>query len=554
MKRKKSQKATTAVEGSYNDLQDRINTEIKDNSLGNSDIWVQDIIPDTPVTNGKAIVHDFTAGKIFEIPFTDDEKGITLGEAVEVKRVTTYEALKYAQAEGSYEYIKALVQNTISEGLNKNQYCFIPATYPDYVIARISTEDPVTYDYTWALFKFPYTIDANENVILGDPEEVTEVKNYEAIKIGTFVIKDEAKKEITTPVMIPNCEDCDGESFTEDKVAKFCREYNAKFRLADKMHVLNQEGDVIGDAVENWTTKSDETITNITGETVTLPKGTWMTTIKVNDENTWKEVENGTLKGASGAYVSRKDADELFKIINSEKRVVKICELISSDKRTKINDLDDPVAISIALVDKPCVANAIATSIKTANKAGRTISNNTLSKLTKIKDNIIESLGEMDNLFHKAKDERSNPTDPVIKKSMKFYLEVDKMEENEFNEKVGKVVDEKLQPIHESLESIKKAVEKDDGKTDHEPTGNGNVKKTEPEPTGKSVEKLEAELAEAKKAQEKQAGRIEDLEKKLGSGSTKSNSLKQTDDTKKSNKSFMDEAGRTGTGRPLPKA
>lgn len=54
-----SQKAS--VDGSYNDLQNRINTEIRDKQLGHRDIWIQDIIPDAPIKSGSAIVQNFEA-------------------------------------------------------------------------------------------------------------------------------------------------------------------------------------------------------------------------------------------------------------------------------------------------------------------------------------------------------------------------------------------------------------------------------------------------------------------------------------------------------------
>jgi hypothetical protein len=304
-------------------------------------------------------------------------------------------------------------------------------------------------------------------------EDDSSQKDISVSKLGTIVSKDEAKREVTTPVMIPDCKDCDGESFTVDEVAKFCREYNAQFRLADKMHVLNGKGDVIGDSVENWTLKNDETITNVLGETVTLPMGTWMTTIKINDDDTWREVENGTLKGASGMYVPRTKADELLKNFTSDKRVTKICECLSADKRTKITDIEDPVAISIALVDRPCVANAIATSIKSnfVQKAGRMFSDANMNMMQKMKD-------MLDKLMQKAQDERK--TDSSTKNNKPSIKEVDDMNEDEVKELIKKQVEDARKEDKETIDSLKAEVEE--------------LKKAEPEPVeDEPVEKSEKE-------------------------------------------------------------
>ncbi|KYC53882.1 MAG: hypothetical protein AMQ22_00082 [Candidatus Methanofastidiosum methylothiophilum] len=553
-----------AVPGSFNELMDQIDSQIRENQVGNSDIWVQDIIPEAPVTAGESIIYDFNTAKNFKVPFTNSEKGLELGEAVEVKEVTSYEAVKYAEADGSYEELKSKIKNAINSMLGVNQYVYIQATYPDHVIASVGTEDPVTYEYSRALFNFPYTMDSDGNVILGEPTPVVEVKTFEAVKMG-FVTKDEVKREVTTPVMLPGCADCDfnrGEKiFTEDEVAKFCREYNANFRLADKMHILNSTGDIVGESVENWTTKADETVTNVKGETVTLPRGTWMTTIKVTDDATWQQVEEGTLTGASGSYLSRKDADELLKLLSADKRAIKICELVGADKRVLINELDDPVAVSIALVDNPCVPNAIATSIKAASKVGRSFSDTTFTQIQNIKEKISKGLDDLNKLLNRATEERKDPTTPTVVD--KFLMEVDKMDENEFNEKVDKRLDEKLKPLTEGIDAIKAQVLKDvdpDESTKSEPDGEptkteptDNSTKSDPKPKPAATKELEKKLETSEKKVEKLEGELASIKEKLGEP-VDSNGLKEPEGSSKkkpANKSFMERIGRDGMGRPL---
>jgi len=157
-----------------------------------------------------------------------------------------------------------------------------------------------------------------------------------------FTIKQDKKRLVTGPVAIPNCPDCDfsaGEKLlTPDEIEAMAHEYNTKSRMADQMHVYGRTGETIGETVENWTLKEATTLTNINGETVTLPSGTWMATVKVTDDNTWQNIESGVYRGFSAMYVSRSDA-----------------ETILASKRTLIADLDDPVPLTISIVDAPCV-------------------------------------------------------------------------------------------------------------------------------------------------------------------------------------------------------
>lgn len=250
--------------------------------------------------------------------------------------------------------------------------------------------------------------------------------------IAEFVFKDVAQRLVTGPVLIPGCPDCDfhrGEKiFTVDEVAKMCHAYN-NFRLVDRMHVFRATSEVIGEAVENWTLKKDETYTNINGETVTLPEGTWISTVKITDNETWQNIEKGIYKGFSGTFLSNKDAEKLLQSLTANKR-----------ERTLIKDLEDPVPVTISIVDKPCVPNAIFTSVKSAKKAGRGISNATLEKIQSTYDNIVSSADNLKKLLDKAKSERPDKEEEI---------DMDK-------EKLEQLLNEKIAPITEKVESIEK--------------------------------------------------------------------------------------------------
>lgn len=291
-----------------------------------------------------------------------------------------------------------------------------------------------------------------------------------------FTIKQDKKRLVTGPVAIPNCPDCDfsaGEKLlTPDEIEAMAHEYNTKSRMADQMHVYGRTGETIGETVENWTLKEQETVTNINGKTVTLPKGTWMATVKVTDDKTWSNIENGTYRGFSAMYVSRSDA-----------------ETILASKRTLIADLEDPVPLTISIVDAPCVYDAIFTSIKqegAAAKAGRRISNATLGKITKAFDSIKVGFDEVQRLISIAETERQIITSD---ESIKEDIDMDK---DEMEKMVAKTIKEALKPVHDDIEALKaEAKPKPEGDEDPEPS------------------EAERQLAEALK-------RIDDLEEKLG--------------------------------------
>lgn len=291
-----------------------------------------------------------------------------------------------------------------------------------------------------------------------------------------FTIKQDKKRLVTGPVAIPNCPDCDfsaGEKLlTPYEIEAMAHEYNTKSRMADQMHVYGRTGETIGETVENWTLKEQETVTNINGKTVTLPKGTWMATVKVTDDKTWSNIENGTYRGFSAMYVSRSDA-----------------ETILASKRTLIADLEDPVPLTISIVDAPCVYDAIFTSIKqegAAAKAGRRISNATLGKITKAFDSIKVGFDEVQRLISIAETERQIITSD---ESIKEDIDMDK---DEMEKMVAKTIKEALKPVHDDIEALKaEAKPKPEGDEDPEPS------------------EAERQLAEALK-------RIDDLEEKLG--------------------------------------
>jgi hypothetical protein len=294
-----------------------------------------------------------------------------------------------------------------------------------------------------------------------------------------FTIKQDTKQLVTGPVAIPNCPDCDfaaGEKLlTPDEIEAMAHEYNTKSRMADEMHVYGRNGETIGETVENWTLKESTTLTNINGKTVTLPLGTWMATVKVTDDTTWDNIESGKYRGFSAMYVSRSDA-----------------ETILASKRTLIADLEDPVPLTISIVDSPCVYDAIFTSIKgdgMVEKAGRRISNATLNKITKVFETMKNGFDEVQHLMSIAETERQVKEIESIKEDFD-------MDKDEMKAIIKEAIKEETNPLWEQLESMKT----------EEPV----VEEVE------DVEEVESEPSEDDKLLADVAKRLDTLEDKLG--------------------------------------
>lgn len=303
------------------------------------------------------------------------------------------------------------------------------------------------------------------------------------IIIELIVLKDEVKRLVTGPVAIPDCPDCDyprGEKLlTADEIEAMVHFYNTHSQLSDEMHVYGATQKSVGVAVENWTLKEPLTTRNTQGNQVTLPRGTWMTTIKVTDDDTWSKIQDGTYKGFSASYMSRDAAEEVL-----------------AAKRTLIADLVDPMPVTVSIVDEPCVFDALFCSIKKdappepdpeisevlyrSEKAGRKISNATLKKIT-------DAFETMKTLINDALTERGETG------ADKNVLEDFDMDEEQLTKLVREAVKAELELQRQEDEPVEEEEEE-------------TVEESEPEPS------------EAEKKLEEAQAEIESLKKKLGEG------------------------------------
>jgi hypothetical protein len=156
-----------------------------------------------------------------------------------------------------------------------------------------------------------------------------------------------------------------------------------------------------------------------------------------------------------------------------------------------IADLEDPVPLTISIVDSPCVYDAIFTSIKgdgMVEKAGRRISNATLNKITKVFETMKNGFDEVQHLMSIAETERQ------VKEIESIKEDID-MDKDEMKAIIKEAIKEETNPLWEQLESMK----------------------TE-EPVVEEVEEVEVESepSEADKLLAEVAKRLDTLEDKLG--------------------------------------
>jgi hypothetical protein len=178
-----------------------------------------------------------------------------------------------------------------------------------------------------------------------------EVKKYMMDGMG-FAIKDEDERLVTAPVLLPGCKDCDFENgenvLTEKQVQNIAFGY-MEHRIVDQNHDYNTTKQSRGYPVESWLLREPTTLHLVSGKTVTYPRGTWMATSKVTDDETWEDVKNGTYKGYSVTAIPKEIADKLKN---------------SSKARVLIKDLDDPVGYTISICKEPCVYDAQFVTVK----------------------------------------------------------------------------------------------------------------------------------------------------------------------------------------------
>jgi phage FluMu protein gp41 len=173
-----------------------------------------------------------------------------------------------------------------------------------------------------------------ELLLEGDAEvEIISLVNKPAIEVDflkfaeaeRMIFTETDKKIITGPALIPKkliyrIDEATGEEynvfFSEDTIKKISEQYLAKFNQANVN--LEHEIDVSGICLsESWLIDDPE-MDKAKALGFNLPKGTWMVSMKVNNQEVWDDIKAGNYKGFSieGYLVKKMSIQHNRTIIN----------------------------------------------------------------------------------------------------------------------------------------------------------------------------------------------------------------------------------------------
>ena len=175
-----------------------------------------------------------------------------------------------------------------------------------------------------------------------------------------FVAKNDEKRIVYGPVLIPDEPDTDGDVVSAEKIEQVAHKFLEEYGNIDLMHSLNN----VGKVVESYILPFDWEI----DEEVTIPKGSWMMGVRVTDDETWKAVKEGKLGGFSIMAIQR----SVIKNAKKEKQEM---------KRVTLADLgDDWIVNAVSLVDEPAVPLAKWIAIKSKKNITSNIDNDIVAK------------------------------------------------------------------------------------------------------------------------------------------------------------------------------
>lgn len=298
------------------------------------------------------------------------------------------------------------------------------------------------------------------------------------INILEVVTKSRDSLLITAPVLVPGESDCESvygeEPLTEAQIRKMAHEYLSSYSLVDKNHEFFRTREVIGVPVESYITNEPISLKWLDGTVREYPKGTWIATTRIDDEEEIEKALNGEYNGYSITAVSKKFADKQ----------------IQMPRRVLLKNVKDPVGFTISLVKNPCVRGAKFCSMKEDLNDGDVVSENIDEKLDEETKGFVQSikgiLGKDDKKEKKEEDEDLEiDVEAIVNEVTKDFLTNSDFES--FKEELKKELNEKFEALGTELfKAIKKSLEKEDDEEDEEPQEEGNDE-------GNGEEELEAD-------------------------------------------------------------
>jgi len=408
---------------------------------------------------------------------------------------------------------------------------------------------------------------------------------------GPIFKKKEKQRIVYAAVLVPGEPDLDadiGEKIlTAEEIENVAHKWMEEYGNIDYMHGLNN----VAKPVETFILPMDWEV-EAYGEKVLLPKGTWVLAAKVVNDTAWKKVESGELTGFSIMGIQSNVLKSIMNDVTKGERVDKAIN--QAMKRVLIRDLGkDWIVPFVSLVDEPCVPKAkffaikakekrklpegdpdlvnkfnetgesvwdkimklfkkddlnqiienINTLTREANKAGRSISDDTFTKLK-------SALDALQKLIDKADKERK----PKYLKDKKKKGDEIEMEEKDVEKLIEKKLDEKLTPIHETLKSLLPEKDKEDeaakGEKKEENDEGKAEKKEEPEEEEKEDDTEEKDALKAENLTLKET--LEKLQKaKKGLSKAEKGQEDGEPEKRYTTKDHLKELGRDSMGRAV---
>lgn len=142
-------------------------------------------------------------------------------------------------------------------------------------------------------------------LIIKSEDEPTISKDIPIIKV------DDDKQLVTGIVYEPETVDSQGEFMTAEEIEKAAHTFMKDYHNIDKQHTFKNED---ADVVESYVAKSDHKIGD-----QEIKKGTWVMTTHIGDEEIWKDIKKGKIKGYSmGGSGQRVEHDNASQKVNKE--------------------------------------------------------------------------------------------------------------------------------------------------------------------------------------------------------------------------------------------
>lgn len=381
---------------------------------------------------------------------------------------------------------------------------------------------------TGKYFEIGYKITEDGNITKDAPKEVDliyiqkRINGNSAELTGPIFKADKKQRIVYAAVLVPGEPDHDFEKgekiLSAEEIEHVAHKWLEDYGNIDYMHGMNN----VAKPVESYLLPMELDVT-IAGEKTKLPKGAWVMAGKVTNDKAWKKVESGDLTGFSIMGIQNNVLKDIMKKVAEGEPANKQFE--SSLKRVLIRDLGkDWIVPFVSLVDEPCVPKAKFFAIKEKEKTGKEIEQEDKESIwTKVV-----------NYFKKDDKNQKN-------------LEGDEidMKEEEVLKMIEEKIEEKLKPVLEGIESLKKQEPTKETKTEKTKEAEKTEKAKEPENDKTEIEKLKEQF-EALKSENEELKKQKDGKSKVEKG-------QEDGKTKKVEKSIYEELGRDEFGRKKEK-